>query len=70
MIAVKRSEVKPGQTFYFNENRVPCIAMADETRDRIKKVNYGGDPSIYWHLYVPTGQLSWNRGETTVYVDA
>jgi hypothetical protein len=64
---IPRSKVKPGKTFFFNENRVPCVAIAD-TVNTMLKGEYVSRTDRAWHVYTPTGNISWTGPETMVLI--
>lgn len=71
MREVMRSEVEPGQVFYCKSGTVPappCIALDGSLNHRLKKAFYGGAGKA-WHVYVPTGSVTWTDHHTIVLVE-
>jgi hypothetical protein len=68
---LKRSEVKTGETFYFNHHLLPCVALDCEQVNLTFKPQYLTDfagKEKLWHVYCPNGSISWTTGDTTVFV--
>jgi hypothetical protein len=69
MRAVKRTDVQPGQTFCCVEDAVQsvCVALDAQQCGRLLRRRHLSDDRL-WHVYVPTGELSWTWTDSVVYV--
>ena len=70
MKKVSRTEVRAGQSFSITGDPVrgfPCVATDALVDSKIKSSRCGGQGYL-WHLYTPTGSLSWSHPWSEVYV--
>lgn len=70
MFPVRLADVFPGCRFSFTGDPAkgfPCMKLATGTDTMIKK-QCNGSRGVSWHVYIPTGTLSWTADASTTYV--
>ncbi len=71
MKAINRTDVKPGQMFkMFPTADGWCLAVNSEAMNKRLKATYFGGAGKLWHVYIPTGDVTWmNPAPNVVYIE-
>lgn len=71
MQAILLSNLEPGTDFSFTGDRskgFPCLLLDESKVDPMIKSLYQGGKGYFWHVYKPTGSLSYSSLDRTVWI--
>lgn len=69
IVRTVRSLVAAGTPFSFTGQALCCLALDAEEGFKIKRSFNGGRENL-WHVYAPSGTLSYCRPDQVVYIEA
>lgn len=66
MYPINIKALKPGQAFSFTGDPAkgfPCVVLDSKVVDLMVKKAFNGGQGYLWHVYLPSGSISWSNPE-------